>query len=71
MVTSTSKRGPVFYTFLSIFYEDKNKECPLTMYEQFSKCNFEEITSQHLKIYGIKEVSKQRRKAGNKQANSN
>ena len=41
------------------------------MYEQFSKCNFEEITSQHLKIYGIKKVSKQRRKAGNKQANSN
>ena len=58
MVTSTRKRGSVFYTFLSIFYEDKTKECLLTKYEQFSKCDFEEITSQHLKIYGIKEVSK-------------
>ena len=53
MVTPNRKCGSVFYTSLSIFYEDQYKECPLAKYEQFSKCNFEEITSQHLKIYGI------------------
>ena len=30
------------------FYEDRNNECPMTKFEQFSKCTFGEICSQHL-----------------------
>ena len=53
MVISTVKCGSVFYPSLSIFYEDHNKERPLTKYEQFCKCGFEEISCQCLKICGV------------------
>ena len=52
MVTPTRKYDSVFYPSLSILYEDHNKECPLTKYEQFSKCDIDN-SSQRLKIiYG-------------------
>ena len=53
MVTSIRNCDSAFYPSRSIFYEDHNKECPLTKYEQFFKCGFEELSSQRLKIYGI------------------
>ena len=53
MVTPTRKRDLGFHPSLSIFYEDHNKQCPLTKYEQFSKRGFEELSSQRLRIYGI------------------
>ena len=37
-----------FYQSLSIFTKIVIRICPLTKVEQFSKCNFEEIGSQHL-----------------------
>ena len=43
MVTPTRKCGLVFPPSLSIFYEDHNKECPLTKYEQFSSVVLKKI----------------------------
>ena len=53
MITPTWKFGSVFYPSLSIFYEDHNKECYLTKYEQISKCGCEK--NYGIKIYGINE----------------
>ena len=44
---------------LSVFYEDHNKECLLTKYEQFSKCCFTKIfgqCSKYLLIHRIKGI---------------
>ena len=67
MVTPTRKFGPVFYPSLSIFYEDHNKECSLTKYEQISKCGFEEISTQCLKIHMELIISKQVKEEDRKQ----
>ena len=61
MVTTTKKCcGSGFYSCLSIFYKDHNKECIPTKYEQFwRKYVFEEILTQRLKIYAINSVRKE------------
>ena len=43
MVTPTrtcDKCDTVFYTSVSVFLEDYDKECPMVKLEQFSKCGF-------------------------------
>ena len=50
MPTPIRNCGSFFYPSLSVFYEDYNKECPLTKFEQFAKCIFGEICTHCLTI---------------------
>ena len=41
-----SERVVKFFTPLSVFYKDCNKECPMPKFVQFFKCSFGEIYCQ-------------------------
>ena len=43
-----TKCGSLLYYFLSVIYENDNKERPLTTFEQFSKRRFGEIRNPRL-----------------------